>query len=122
MNFKTVKILYWITFAFTITILPLNFGLGLVAVGIVILLILILHLTNGLSLHKLENHRASIILSAVNMLLFALARPDGVHAITDNGLSSLLDIFGINSGYNNEYENYYFTASIILLFAQLIMD
>jgi len=122
MNFTTIKIFYWTTFGLSLIILPLNFGLGLVAIGLVILPLLILHLAVGLGVNRLKNHIVSIILSAVNLLLFAFIRPDGVHAITDNGLSSALDIFGINAGYNRNYENHFFIGSLILLLIQAIMD
>jgi hypothetical protein len=121
MNLVTIKVFYWTTFGLSIIILPLNFGLGLVAMGLVILPLLILHLTIGLRVNRLENNIVSIFLSAVNLLLFALIRPDGVHAITDNGLSSALDIFGINAGYNRNYENHFFIGSFILLLVQVII-
>lgn len=122
MNFTTIKVFYWTTFGLSIIILPLNFGLGLVAIGLVILPLLILHLAIGLTVNRLENHRISIILSALNLLIFALIRPDGVHAFTDNGLSSALDLVGINAGYNSNYENHFFIGSLILLLVQAIMD
>jgi hypothetical protein len=122
MSFKAIKTIYWTAFGLSIIILPLNIGLGLIGLGIVILPILILHLAIGLGLDRIENHKTSIILSALNLLLFALIRPDGVHAITDSGLSSLLDIFGVHAGYNHKYEDYFFVASLFLLFVQVIMD
>ncbi len=122
MSLGTIKTFYWTTFGLSVIILPLNIGLGLIALGLVILPILILHLTIGVGLNKIPNHKTSIILSASNLLIFALIRPDGVHAFTDNGLSSLLDIFGIYAGYDRKYENGFFVASLILLLVQVIMD
>lgn len=122
MNFTTVKVFYWTTFGLSIIILPLNFGLGLVAIGLVILPLLILHLAIGLAANRLKNHRISIILSSANILLFTLIRPDGVHSFTDNGLSAVLDILGVNAGYNRNYENHFFIGSLMLLLVQAIMD
>ncbi len=122
MNNTTIRFFYWTSFALSVIIIPLNFGLGLIVMGIVILPALILHLTIGLSLNRIKNHNTLIIVSAVNLLTFALIRPDGVHALTDNGLSSLLGIFGIYAGYNYEYENYFSIASLILLILQVIVD
>ena len=122
MNLKAIKKFYWTTFGLSLVILPLNIGLGIVVIGLVILPVLILHFIIGLNLSKIEHHISLIILSGINLLIFALIRPDGVHTFTDNGLSSALDIFGINAGYNREYENYFFVGSLILLIAQLIME
>jgi hypothetical protein len=122
MNWKLVKIFYWTTFGLSVLILPLNFGLGLFAIGLVILPILVLHLTIGLRLNRIKIRTVSIILSGINLLLFSLIRPDGVHTFTDNGLSSFLDIFGIQAGYNHNYEDHFFIGSLMLLLFQAIMD
>jgi len=122
MSLKTIKIFYWTTFGLSVAIIALNFGLGLIALGVVILPVLILHLANGLSLNKIDNHKTAIILSASNLLIFALMRPDGVHAFTNSGLSSILDLFGINAGYNYKNEDYFLIASLILLLLQVIFD
>ena len=119
---KSIKAFYWATFGLSIVILPLNFGLGLVAIGLVIIPILFLHLTIGLKLSKIENHKISIVLSGVNLLIFALIRPEGVHAFTDSGLSSIFGIFGIRTGFSHEYEDYFFIGSLMLLLVQAIMD
>lgn len=122
MSFKIVKIYFWTTFGISVVIMLLNFGLGLIALGIVILPILILHLQNGLRLDKLQNHRTGIILSASNLLIFALIRPDGVHAFTNSGLSSILDLLGLNLGYKYKIGDYLFFPSLILLLLQVIID
>jgi hypothetical protein len=122
MSFKAIKIFYWTTLGLSIVILPLNFGLGLIAIGLVILPILILHTAIGLNLSKLENYKNSLVFSGTNLLIFALIRPDGVHAFTDNGLSSILDLFGVYGGYNREYEDYFFFGSLSLLLIQAIAD
>ena len=122
MSLKAIKAFYWTTFGLSVIILPLNFGLELITVGLVILPILILHLSVGVRLNKIENYKISIILSGANLLIFALIRPDGVHAFTDTGLSSILEIFGIYAGYDHEYEDYFFVGSLILLLFQGIMD
>lgn len=69
---KAIIAFYWTTFGLSIAILLSNIGLGLVVFGIVILPTLILHLTNGLGLSKLENHKTTIVISGINLLLFAL--------------------------------------------------
>src|SRR5688572_339193 len=122
MSLNTIKTFYWTTFGLSIIVLPLNFGLGLVVFGLVILPVIILHDIVGLNLSRIEHHKTLIILSGINLLIFALIRPDGVHTFTDNGLSSVLDIFGITAGYNRVYENYFFVGSLILLLVQLIME
>jgi hypothetical protein len=122
MRINSTKTIFWGTFGLVIIVLPLNFGLGLIALGLLILPILILHFTIGLSLNKIQNHKGAIIFSAINLLLFALLRPDGVHALTESGLSSLLSIFGINAGYSYKHENYFFYSSLILLLIQVVMD
>lgn len=116
-----MKAFYWTSFIISIVALLLNVGLGLFALGIVIIPLLILHVSNGLRLH-MTNHRVAIILSAVNLLAFALLRPDGAHAFTDTGLSALLDVVGINAGYDRSDEKFYFGASMTLLFIQAVMD
>lgn len=122
MSFRGIKTFYWVTFGLSVIILALNFGLGLLVLGLLILPVLIIHLTIGLKLDKFENYKTSIILSAINLLAFALIRPDGIHTLTDNGLSSVLGIFGIFAGYNRKYENYFEIVSLVLLLIQAIMD
>ncbi|MCX2745623.1 hypothetical protein OO013_17205 [Mangrovivirga sp. M17] len=122
MSFKSINIIYWLTFLISIVILPLNFGLGLIAMSIIIVPVLIMHVSNGLKLKKIEKYKIAIFISTFNLLIFSLIRPDGVHAINENGLSSLLDVFHINAGYKREYENYFFIFSFILLLFQLIIE
>lgn len=117
-----LKIFYWATFSAAVIILPLNFGLGLIGMGLFILPVLILHLIVALSLNKLHDRKALVTLSGLNLLIFALVRPDGVHSFTDNGLSALLEIFGIHGGYNSKYENYFFYTSLVLLVLQVIIN
>jgi hypothetical protein len=121
-NIKAIKNFYWITFGLSVIVLVLNFGLGLLGLGIIILPVLILHFTVELSLHRIKNSSLLIVISACNLLAFALIRPDGVHTTTDNGLSSLLDIFVISGGFDSSYENHYFIASLILLIVQIVFD
>lgn len=122
MGINSIKGIFWLTFGLSIVILPLNIGLGLMVLGLVILPVLILHLNVGLSLNKIQNHKGAIVCSAINLLVFALVRPDGVHAFTESGLSSLLSIIGINAGYNYKHENYFFYSSLVLLLVQVIID
>jgi hypothetical protein len=121
MNIKAIKNFYWITFGLSVIVLLLNFGLGLLGLGIIILPVLILHFAVGLKLHRIKNN-SLLLISACNLLAFALIRPDGVHTISDNGLSSLLDIFGISGGFDPRYENHYFIGSLILLIVQMAFD
>ncbi len=117
-----MKVVYWITFCLSMAALLLNLGLGLFAFGIVIIPLLILHVSNGLQLNKLTNHKVAVILSAINLLAFALLRPDGAHTFTDTGLSALLDVLGIDAGFNRRNENFYFGTSIALFFIQVVID
>ncbi|NOS92968.1 MAG: hypothetical protein HOP30_13675 [Cyclobacteriaceae bacterium] len=117
-----MKIVYWILFCLSLAALILNFGLGLIGFGIFIFPMLILHISNGLRLSKLNDHKVAVILSVVNLFAFALLRPDGVHAMTGNGLSALLDLVGIDGGYNSADVNLYFGAACVLFFIQLVMD
>ena len=110
------------TFALAVVVLPLNFGLGLIAFGLVILPVLVLHLAIGLALGHIKKHKILVIFSAINLLVFALIRPDGVHAFTDNGLSALLEIFDVHAGYDRRYENTFFVGSATLLLVQVIID
>ncbi len=118
----STKVFYWITFSISILILPQNFGLGLIALGLFIIPILLLHLMVGLGASKLENHKIALTLSALNLLLFVLIRPDGAHAFTDTGLTSVLEYFGVYIGNIRKYENELFFGSIFLLVLQLIID
>lgn len=122
MHINSIKTVYWVAFGLSIIILFSNIGLGLIALGLVILPILILHVIIGLSLPKLQNHKLAIFLSAINLLTFALLRPDGVHSLSDNGLSSFLDLVGISAGYNRDYEDYFVYSSLLLLLVQVIAD
>ena len=122
MTLKTAKVFYWTSFGLSVTILLLNFGLGLIAMRLVILPVLILHFAIGLGLDQIVDQKSAVILSAINLLLFALIRPEGVHAFTDNGLSSSLDFLGINAGYSYNYEDYFFIGGLVLLLVQAVMD
>jgi hypothetical protein len=122
MHINSIKTVYWVAFGLSIITLFLNIGLGLIALGLVILPILLLHFSIGLRLTKLQNHQPAIILSALNLLTFTLLRPDGVHSLGDNGLSSLLDLVGISAGYNRDYEDYFVYSSLLLLLVQVIVD
>jgi hypothetical protein len=122
MRINSTKAIFWITYVLAIGILPLNFGLGIMTLGLVILPIMILHFIVGLNLDRVQTHKPAIIFSAMNLLVFALIRPDGAHAFTESGLSSALGIFGINAGYNYKYEDYFFYTSLIILLIQVITD
>jgi len=118
----SMKIVYWVSFSLSLAALILNAGLLLFGFGIFIFPMLILHISNGLRLSKLKDHKVSVIISVFNLFVFALLRPDGVHAMTNNGLSTLLDLVGIDAGYNSADKNLYFGAASVLFFIQVIMD
>jgi hypothetical protein len=122
MHINSIKAIFWAAFGLAIITLLLNVGIGLIATGLVILPVLMLHFIIGLSLTKLQNHKSAIILSAINLLTFALLRPDGVHSLSDNGLSSFFDLVGISAGYNRDYEDYFVYSSLLLLLVQVIVD
>ncbi len=122
MRINPANAIFWIAFIFAIIILPLNFGLSLIAFGLLLLPILILHFAIGLNLNKIQDHKAAIIFSAINLLVFALIRPDGAHALNETGLSAVLDIFGIDAGHDRAYENHLFYSSLVLLLVQVIAD
>lgn len=115
MNYKGVKIYYWVTLALSIVILFLNFGIALMLFGLIILPVIVLHTVTGLRLNKIEPQKKSIIVSATTLLIFSLIRPDGVHTLHDTGLSSVLEIFGIFWGYCYNFENYFVLLSLIIL-------
>ena len=122
MNVRSVRIFYWATFLLSVIIIPHDLGLGLITVGLFILPVLVLHIEIGLSLNRINGCDILIAFSAINLLVFALIRPDGAHAFTDNGLSAALGIVGIDSGYNRSYEDYFFFGSLVLLLVQLVVD
>lgn len=117
-----VKILYWVLFLLSVVVLFLNFGLGLMTVGLVILPVLILHAGIGFSLGRLNANKGLVAWSMLNLLVFALIRPDGVHAFNETGLGALLSLFGMHGGYSHRNEDLFFFASLALLLIQLIVD
>ena len=116
------RYLYWGTFALSVFVLQLNIGLGIIVMIWAIIPVLILHAIVGLRLNKIEQRKDLLTISSLNLLAFSLIRPDGVHAFTDNGLSSLLWIFGVDGGYNRGYENYFFWGSVVLLVGQVVIE
>ncbi|NMM47745.1 hypothetical protein [Marinigracilibium pacificum] len=116
------KIIYWFLFLISVLILLVNFGIGLMAMSIIIIPVLGLHIYNGINLDKIKDYKIAVLASSVNFLLFVLIRPDGVHSLNENGLSSFLSLFHINFGYNKNLENFSFFTSIILLFTQLFIE
>jgi hypothetical protein len=117
-----VKIYYWLAFGLSIVALFTSIGIGLVALGIILLPTVILHMLNGMHLKRLGNHKKLILLSGTNLLIFALVRPDGVHVFNKNGLSALLDLIGIDAGYNSAYDNHLTIVAILLLALQIFFD
>jgi hypothetical protein len=95
--------------------LALNVGLALIALAIFIVPILMLHTHIGLQLGRINRHRGWLYASAINLLIFALVRPDGVHVFKENGLSALLDFIGLNGGYDSNYESEFSVASQLLM-------
>jgi len=121
-NLKSIKVFYWVAFGLSVVILPQNFGLGLIALGIPIILILILHIGIGLNMDRLQNYQLSLVVSAVNLLLFVLIRPDGAHAFNETGLSASLEMMGIHLRISPKYEDLLFLISMVLLILQTVFD
>jgi hypothetical protein len=117
-----IKYYYWVTFGLSIVALLANVGIGLIALGIALVPTVILHVQNGLHLKRFGNHKKLILLSSTNLLIFALVRPDGVHSLDENGLSAVLDLFGVHSGYDSAYENHLTITALLLLALQLFLD
>ena len=76
--------------------------------------IVVMQVAIGRGLNRLKDHLNTALFSVFNLLAFALVRPEGAHAITDNGLSALLRIFGIDWGYRTSYDSYIAVALAIL--------
>jgi hypothetical protein len=121
MRFKIISTFYWTTFILSIIVIFLNLGLGIIF-GLLIIPILVIHYWNGSQLDKLKNHKKLIVFSALNLLVFSLVRPDGVHSFTTSRLSEVLDFFGIDDSGLDENEGYLFVASLLLLVAQGFAD
>jgi len=121
-NLRMIKIFYCLIFAVAIFTLTQNAGLGLFALALFIIPIFILHAGIGLSIPKLKDHKTGLIVSSVNLLFFVLMRPDGAHAFTQTGLSSILEYFGVHIGPTRKYENELFFGSIALLLLQVVLD
>ena len=122
MIFKITRAYYWTSLIISVCALLLSFGLGLMALGIIILPIIIYNIKIGINLKRLQDKPKAVFFAASNWLIFALIRPDGVHATSENGLSSMLDIFGISGGYISDYENYYFTFSLLMIVIQIVTN
>jgi hypothetical protein len=121
-NKRTVQAYFWVTFLISLLALFLNGGLGLLVFGIVILAALIFHVVIGLKWKYSKNNNYLITLSATNLLLFALVRIDGVHTLTDSGLSALLDLIGLRGGYSRRYEELFMWSSLLLFISQIVID
>ncbi len=113
---------FWISLFISIVIIFLNAGLFLFLSAILILPVLILHILVGKRIEKLRAYNWLIIFSILNLLLFALVRPDGVHTITDIGWTALLETLGFHTSFQKEFENYYFSAALITIILQVIID
>ncbi|RZL50774.1 MAG: hypothetical protein EOP00_02650 [Pedobacter sp.] len=44
------------------------------------------------------------------------------HTTTDIGWSALLEVFGFYGGFKREFENYYFSAALIIIAIQVSID
>jgi hypothetical protein len=122
MTHQITKVYYWTVLFVSICALFLSFGIGIMALGIIILPIIIYNIKIGVNLDFLHDKQITVFLASSNWLGFTLLRPDGVHTINKNGISSLLDVIDINGGYNSQYENYYFTFSLIMLALQIVIN
>ena len=122
MDTKIIKYLFWNLFAITVLTLVLSLGLFLAVFLIIVIPVLVLHIKIGLRIDELKNHKWLIIISMLNLLLFSLIRPDGVHSFTQIGIESLFNFFGIYVRLNQEFENYYFNLSLALLTIQIALN
>ena len=113
---------YWILFGITIIALIASTGLFLILSAIVVLPVLMFHVAVGIRLKHLTSRVSLVVCSAINMLLFALVRPDGVHVINQSGLTELLDIIGIRFKYHGEHEELFLLLTLILFIAQAVLE
>ncbi len=81
-----------------------------------------LHLIIGKKLKQLKKYKWLIIISSLNLLLFALIRTDGVHVTSNIGFSVLSELLGFSGSFNRDYEYLYFYISLISLSIQLIIE
>ena len=117
---KWSQIIFWSLLLLSIIILILNVGIALILFGILILVALIIHVIVGYRLRKFNN--PLLIISSINLFLFALVRPDGGHIISANGLSRICELFGGFYGFNSDYLNFYYFATIFLFISQISLD
>lgn len=106
----------------TIITLISNAGLFLAISSIIVIPSFVLHTKIGLEINKLENCKTLIIISMVDLLLFSLVRPDGVHIFNKIGLESWLQFFGFYITVNSRLENYCLKIAIVLIAFQIILD
>ena len=122
MENRILNYLFWFFLLATVLTLILNAGLFFAVSLIIIVPLLILHTKIGLKINKLEKYKLLIIISMLNLFLFSLLRPDGVHSFNQIGIESLSDFFGFYVRVNQRFENYYFNISLVLIAIQLILD
>lgn len=123
---RKIQLIYWGTFVLSVFTLLINFGIILISIGLIFFLpALILHFKVGLKLKKIiaiKNGIRFIITSCISLLLSSLFRVDGVHIISDNGLSALLKLFGFFAGFKYENVNQYFLISFVSLVFMITSD
>jgi hypothetical protein len=113
---------YWILFGIAIVALIASAGLFLMLSAVLVLPVLLVHLTIGFRLALLKRKVVLVLCSAINMLLFALVRPDGVHVINQSGLTELLDIIGVHFRIHSEYEGLFALLALILFVIQVVLE
>lgn len=113
---------YWILFGIAIVALIASAGLFLMLSAVLVLPVLLVHLTIGFRLALLKRKVVLVLCSAINMLLFALVRPDGVHVINQNGLTELLDLVGVHFRFRSEHEGLFTFLALILFVIQVVLE
>lgn len=117
-----LKTVYWFSFLVSIFVLINSLGLMLMFFGIPILILLFYHIKVGLNLASLVGKSELLLLSSLNLLLFALIRNDGAHTLSTNGLNSLLQLFNRNWGYDRTYENAFMLSALASFIIQIYFE
>ncbi len=113
---------YWIFFGIAIVALIASVGLFLMLSAVVVLPVLFVHLTVGFRLALLKRKVVLVLCSVINLLLFALVRPDGVHVINQSGLTELLDLVDVHFRFHSEHEGLFTFLALILFVIQVVLE
>jgi len=120
--YSAVVYIYWILFVIAVIALMSSIGLFLFVSALVLIPVLLLHLAVGIRLSFLHRRAILVFFSSLNLVSFALIRPDGVHAIDKNGLTELLDMIDVNLNFQEEVYHQFLIVSIVLLVIQLGLE